>query len=398
MSERADSVSIPNLFAGSLTELMHPPAGQIPFLDGLRSIAILLVVSGHLSADFAGRYGSTVYSRLPFVANGWIGVDLFFVLSGFFIGGQLWKEQIRRGTVDVGRFMLRRGFRIWPLYYFFFVVVLSVSLLLGTAPKTYGWSDLVFLTNYVNHGIVEGSWSLCTEEQFYIVTPLAIYFFARHLRAVERCRPWLWTLLCLVPLLRAAIWIHGTGHFFSHDAQLFSPIYYRSITHCDGLIIGLIIANLWETRTQPKSKLANPWLLVLFGTFALVALHVLQKEIFDFSALALFFGSFVWLGVQRHVGVFDSRLFYWISRLSFGMYLNHEYIATWVVERVLPHLGLSRSHLLANLFGVVVLATISAAVALVTFCLVEHPFLQLRKIVLAKPTRAQAGDFTAVTR
>ncbi len=398
MSERADSVSIPNLFAGSLTELMHPPAGQIPFLDGLRSIAILLVVSGHLSYDFASKYGSTVYSRLPFVANGWIGVDLFFVLSGFFIGGQLWKEQIRRGTVDVGRFMLRRGFRIWPLYYFFFVVVLSIYLTLGVAPKTYGWSDLVFLTNYVNHGIVEGSWSLCTEEQFYIVTPLAIYFFARNLRVVERCRPLLWALLCLVPLLRAVIWIHGTGHFFTHDPKLFSAIYYRSITHCDGLIIGLIIANLWETRTQPKSKLANPWLLVFFGTYALVALHVLQKEIFDFSALALFFGSFVWLGVQRRVKIFDSRLFYWISRLSFGMYLNHEYIAPWVVERILPRLGLSRSHLLANLLGVVVLAIISASVALVTFCLVEHPFLQLRKIMLAKPARAQAGDFTAVTR
>ena len=398
MSERAGIISIRNLFAGSLTELRHPPVGQIPFLDGLRSIAILLVVSGHLSGDFVRAYGPTLYSRLPFVDNGWIGVDLFFVLSGFFIGGQLWKEQMRRGTVDVGRFMLRRGFRIWPLYYFFFVVVLSVSLIYGTAPKGYGWSDLVFLTNYVNHGIVEGSWSLCTEEQFYIVTPLAIYFFARHLRAVERCRPWLWALLCAVPLLRAAIWIHGTGHLFQHDPRLFSPIYYHSITHCDGLIIGLIIANLWETRTHPQSKLANPWLLVLLAALSMAALHILQKEIFDFSALALFFGSFVWLGVQRNVAVFNSRLFYWISRLSFGMYLNHEYIAPWVVKRALPHLGLSRSHLFANLIGVVVLVVLSAAVALVTFCLVEHPFLQLRKIVLAKPTRAPAGDFTAVTR
>ena len=398
MSERAGSVSIPNLFAGSLTELMHPPAGQIPFLDGLRSIAILLVVSGHLSHDFAVQHGPTIYSRLPFVANGWIGVDLFFVLSGFFIGGQLWKEQMHRGTIDVGRFMLRRGFRIWPLYFFFFVVVLSISVMVGTAPKGYGWSDVVFLTNYANHGIVEGSWSLCTEEQFYIVAPLAMYFLVRALRPVERVRPWLWALFFFIPLLRAAIWVHGTGHFFSHDAQLFSPIYFHSITHCDGLIIGMIIANLWETRTQPESKFANPWLLVVFATFALVALHVFQKEIFDFTALALFFGSFVWLGVQRNVAVFNSRLFYWISRLSFGMYLNHEYMAPWVVARILPHLGLSRSHLLANLIGVFVLAVLSAAVALVTFCLVEHPFLQLRKIVLSKPTRAQAGDFTAVTR
>lgn len=398
MSERDHGISIPNLFAGSLTELKRPPAGQIAFLDGLRSIAILLVVSGHLSADFASAYGATLYSRLPFVANGWIGVDLFFVLSGFFIGGQLWKEQMRRGTVDIGRFMLRRGFRIWPLYYFFFVVVLSIAVIMGSPPASYGWSDLVFLTNYVNHGIVMGSWSLCTEEQFYIVTPLAIYFFARHLRAVERARPWLWALLCAVPLLRAALWIHGAGGFFKHDPQLFSAIYFRSITHCDGLIIGLIIANLWETRTQPRSKFANPWFVVALGTFSLGVLHVLQKEVFDFTALALFFGSFVWLGVQRNIPVFNSRLFYWISRLSFGMYLNHEYFAPWVVARVLPHLGLSRSHLLANLAGVAVLVVLSAAIALVTFCLVEHPFLQLRKIVLAKPARTQPSDFTPVTR
>jgi peptidoglycan/LPS O-acetylase OafA/YrhL len=201
-----------------------------------------------------------------------------------------------------------------------------------------------------------------------------------------------------VPLLRAVIWVHTTGHFFQHDPQLFSPLYYRSITHCDGLIMGLIVANLWETRTQMRSKFANPWLLVAVGTFALGALNALQKEIFDFTGLALFFGSFVWLGVQRRVRVFDSRLFYWISRLSFGMYLNHEYMAPWVVARVLPHLGLSRSHLLANLLGVVVLVVISAAVALVTFCLVEHPFLQLRKIVLGRPARTQTSDFTPVTR
>ena len=105
------------LFSGSVSELLHPPASQIPFLDGLRSIAILLVISDHLSAKFVAAYGPNLYSRLPFVANGWIGVDLFFVLSGFFIGGQLWKERRDSGSVAVGRFILRRGFRIWPLYF-----------------------------------------------------------------------------------------------------------------------------------------------------------------------------------------------------------------------------------------------------------------------------------------
>src|ERR1017187_5364664 len=118
------------LFSGSIVELLHPPAGQIPFLDGLRSIAILLVMNGHLSHRFAEAYGQNFYSRLPFVQNGWIGVDLFFILSGFFIGGQLWKELRDRGSIAVGRFVLRRGFRIWPLYFFTFLCVLVFALTL----------------------------------------------------------------------------------------------------------------------------------------------------------------------------------------------------------------------------------------------------------------------------
>lgn len=341
-------------------------------------------MSGHLSADFAGAYGSTLYSRLPFVANGWIGVDLFFILSGFLIGGQLWKEQIRSGAVSIGDFMIRRCFRIWPLYFFVFAVVLGVSLALGVGTRGYGWSDLVFLTNYVPHGIVEGSWSLCTEEQFYIIAPLALYFFARRLRVVERCRPWLWAVFCVPAVLRAAIWVESTGHFFKHDPRVFSPIYYHSITHCDGLIIGLIVANMWQTRTVVKWKWATPRVLVLLALLAAGALHAFQKEIFDFSALALLFGSLVWFGIQARPHLFDSRLFYWISRLSFGMYLNHEYMAPWVVRSLLPHLGLAHSHLLANVVGVVVLVVLSAAIALVTFCMVEHPLLELRKVVLER--------------
>jgi peptidoglycan/LPS O-acetylase OafA/YrhL len=163
--------------------------------------------------------------------------------------------------------------------------------------------------------------------------------------------------------------------------------------------MGLIIANLWETRVKPTAKIARPWVLVAIAFLIMAALHILQKEIFDFSALAILFGSFVWLGLQRKIPVFDSRLFYWISRLSFGMYLNHEYMAPWVVEKVLPRLALSHSHLLSNLLGVAILVILSAAVALVTFCFVEHPFLQWRKIVLGGASHAPAaGDFTAVTR
>jgi peptidoglycan/LPS O-acetylase OafA/YrhL len=377
------------LFSGSVSELLHPPASQIPFLDGLRSIAILLVISDHLSAKFVAAYGPNLYSRLPFVANGWIGVDLFFVLSGFFIGGQLWKERRDSGSVAVGRFILRRGFRIWPLYFFAFVCVLTFALTFGhgAAAKQYGWSDLVFLTNFYNRGMVMGSWSLCIEEQFYIVAPLVLYFSSRHVRSIRMYRPWLWGLLLFIPLLRTVIWVHGTGHFFQPNAALFSSLYYGSITHCDELVMGLIISNLWVTREKPVSKFATPGILVAVAVALLIGLHQLQKEIFDFSALALLFGSLVWFGIQRRTAIFNSRIFYWISRLSFGMYLNHEYMCPWIVRAVLSRLPFAAQlPLFANLMGVVLVVTLSIAVAIVTFCGVEYPFLQIRKTVLGHHT------------
>jgi peptidoglycan/LPS O-acetylase OafA/YrhL len=383
------------LFSGSIAELMHPPAGQIPFLDGLRSIAVLLVINGHFSYRFAEANGQNRYSRLPFVANGWIGVDLFFVLSGFFIGSQLWKELRDRGSIAVGRFVMRRGFRIWPLYYFTYLCVLTFALTLGNgaAAKEYGWSDLVFLTNFHNRGLVMGSWSLCTEEQFYIVTPLALYFMARYIRSIRSYRPLLWGLMFSVLILRAIVWTHATGHFFSHSPQLFVKISFSSVTHCDGLIIGLIISNFWVTRDKPVLKVATPGVLVAVAVVLMVGLNHIQREVFDFTVLALLFGSLLWLGLQRRIGLFNSRLFYWISRLSFGMYLNHEYMCPWVVGSLLPKLPFStRLPVFTNLMGVALITLFSAGISLVTFCLVEHPFLQMRKVVLGRHQNNSAPD------
>jgi peptidoglycan/LPS O-acetylase OafA/YrhL len=380
----------PALFSGSVSELLHPPASQIPFLDGLRSIAVLLVINSHLSAQFALVHGKNLYSGLFLVSHGaWVGVDLFFVLSGFFIGGQLWKELRDRGSIAVGRFILRRGFRIWPLYFFTFLCVLIFTLALGhgAAAKEYGWSDLIFITNFHNRGLVMGSWSLCTEEQFYIFAPLVLYFCARFVLSVRKFRPWLWGSLLAVLLLRGALWVHITGHFFSHSPALFAPIFYSSLTHCEGLIMGLIISNLWVTHEKPNSRFATPIFFIVVALALGIALHLLQKEIFDFTILALVCGSFVWFGLQSKSALFDSRIFYWISRLSYGMYLNHEYMCPWIARVLLPRLS-SSAHFSAvsNLMGVVLVATFSAAIAFVTFCCVEYPFLQLRKAMLGRHT------------
>lgn len=377
------------LVTGALNDLRQPPPGQIPFLDGLRTIAVMLVVNAHCSGQFALRWGPNWFSQSLLRTAGWTGVDLFFVLSGFFIGGQLWREIDKTKKVDVGRFILRRGFRIWPLYFSVFLAVTAVAFLRGhsLAVKQYGWSDLVFITNYCSHGIVMGSWSLCTEEQFYIVVPLCLALFAPRVPLIASYRRWLWIVLAIFPVLRAVIWVARLGHFFVHSPLVFSFLYFPSITHCDGLISGLIISNLaLEARTRGGGsifhKIAPGWIL-LAALLVGGSIYAIQREVFDFSALALVFGAVAWYGIRTSSRIFNARIFYWISRLSYGMYLNHEYFCPWMAQSVMPRLGfLMHAPVLANLVDLLLLTALSIALSLITFCLIEHPFLEMRKRIL----------------
>jgi len=377
------------LLLGALDDLRHPPKGQIPFLDGLRTIAVMLVVNDHCSGQFWLYHGPNWFSQSLLRTAGWTGVDLFFVLSGFFIGGQLWREVGKTHKVDVGRFVLRRGFRIWPLYFFVFLVVEAASFAMGhpRADRGYGWSDLVFLTNYSNHGIVEGSWSLCTEEQFYVLFPLCLFLFAARVQRIASFRRWLWILLAFFPVIRALVYVASLGHFFVHSPVVFHHFYFHSITHCDGLITGLIISNLAaEAKTRGGvsifHKIAPGWTLAI-GLAVGGGLYAIQREVFEFSSLAVVFAAVAWFGIRTNSGIFNSRIFYWISRLSYGMYLNNEYLCPWMARSVMPRFTfLAHLPALANMVDLLLLTSLSIALSLATFCLIEYPFLEMRKRVL----------------
>jgi len=220
----------------ALRSLFVPPPGTFPSLDALRTAAIVLVIGNHLAVGGSELVPSSSWSLVLF-RYGWTGVDLFFVLSGFFIGRQLQRELQRTGTVQVPRFLLRRGLRIWPLY---FAWVAFVALALG---KRHGlWPDLVFLSNYAQ-GQVSGGWSLSTEEQFYLIVPLLLLAVQRLLG--RRGQAWVpLGLLALMPVVRA-VTLHGAGE--ARFDRIYGPIH----THCDGLLVGLFLA--WASVKHPHS-------------------------------------------------------------------------------------------------------------------------------------------------
>ncbi len=355
--------------ARALRSLLVPPPGTFPSLDAFRTAAIVLVIGNHLAVAGSELAPSPVWGFTLF-RYGWTGVDLFFVLSGFLIGRQLQRELQRTGSVAVPRFLLRRGLRIWPLY---FAWVAFLALALG---KWRGiWPDLVFLSNYVQ-GQVSGGWSLSTEEQFYLLVPLLLL-------AVQRLwgpRGQAWVpivLLALMPVVRAVV-LQGRGE--AGFDRIYAPIH----THCDGLLVGLFLA--WLSVARPRAlgpEQRHPWRWPLLAIVVGLALREIDRPLFSFTGLALVYGGLVTLGLRagpRVRSLTAWRGFHVLSRLSFGMYLNHFEVLPRILPRLTPALVevVGTGWVLAAVvFSIAVLS--SALVASITFVLIEEPFLALRE-------------------
>jgi peptidoglycan/LPS O-acetylase OafA/YrhL len=365
-----DVRSVLSLFRGAVQDLRVRPRGNVPALDMLRSLAILLVFNSHYSSELQAL---PWVQALPVFNRGWTGVDLFFVLSGYLIGSQLWKEAKYSDGIQVGRFLLRRGLRIWPLYYAF-VALIALEGLFGRNLSGL-WVDSCFLSNHF-HNQVGGGWSLSNEEQFYILAPVTIAFLVRWFKPRH-----LWVLpVSGLILLVSDRWI--LIHMLSYQ---FVPLY----THADGLAVGGLLA--WFAVFRPELIRSKHLRLPVCAAMVFVGsgLYYIDRQVLSFTATALIFGAAVlWgLGLERTPTLLDWHGFYLISRLSYGMYLNQfgllEHLGKlWLVAR-----AEGGEPVFWALYPVCVLA--SMAVAFLTFQLIEWPFLQIRARWVGSKKQAQ---------
>jgi peptidoglycan/LPS O-acetylase OafA/YrhL len=351
-----------------LRSLVQPPASNVGALDVLRTLAILLVFSTHFGAEFNV---SSRLSAFPLFYWGWSGVDLFFVLSGLLIGTQLWRELLTTGGIGIRRFLLRRGLRIWPLYFSFVAFAIGQHFLTGGSVSGI-WADALCVSNYFR-GRISGGWSLSTEEQFYLLAPLSICFLSWKMRP---SRLWILPFSGLLALIafRALTILHSPLDVHDLRDKLYFPIH----THADGLAVGLLIA--WFAVFSPAAVLEpRRRLIASLAMFAAGAgLYTANRLIFNFTALGLLYGAATLWAMQKSAQpVLNWRVFYLISRLSYGVYLNH--LIVMVVLRS-SELGAWRDRAGAIGFWAcyVISFVVCVAVAAVTFLLIESPFLQLR--------------------
>jgi len=213
-------------------------------LDLLRGLAILLVIGAHLPL-LQVNTGLGIINNLG-VRIGWIGVDLFFVLSGYLISGLLFSEHQKKGHIDILHFYIRRGFKIYPAYIVF--VVYSCSMLLWDMIKvepslttnmqnlwTIVWPNLVFLNNYIGSNFLHHTYTLAIEEHFYLVLPLLLVVLFR----LDKIKMIL--VVCILSLL-VCTWLRYMS--FNHWGFSVSNLHSRTHFRIESLFFGVLLKSL----------------------------------------------------------------------------------------------------------------------------------------------------------
>jgi len=329
-------------------------------LDFLRGIAILLVIDFH-----ANRYGILSYpSRwLGIVNPGWMGVSIFFVLSGFLVGGLLVKEWKVRGRIESGRFLIRRGFKIWPQYYFYLLLMLAVG------HRTIGelWGNFLNIQNYV--GGVAHTWSLAVEEHAYLFLVLCMVLAARW-KARMRSLFFFFAITAVgVSVLRLAMLRKGLPYF--------EPTHVR----IDGILYGVMLAILYHYAPETFQRMQRErwiWLAALGATLLFACLHVngwwvpsVSLDLANLTGIALLMLLYRHWEGKRHSAVY--RLVAWIGLYSYGIYLWHVSVDAPIVA-INGHM----TGWLQPVWQRVAPPVLAIALGFVTTKLIEFPALRLR--------------------
>jgi peptidoglycan/LPS O-acetylase OafA/YrhL len=290
-------------------------------LDVLRAVAVLLVLGRH--ATFPDNV----------VLNAWhtggaVGVDLFFVLSGFLCSGILFRELAERGTIDCWRFLARRGFKLYPAFWCLILSTIVVRLMAG-APVPLGrtCAELLFVQNYIP-GWWEHTWSLGVEEHFYLALPFLILALSRdNFRSLPRI-----TAMTMCAMLLARF-IHSSQPF--DDRVQLCPTHLRA----GSLLLGVLVAYWFQTNPRLVKfcytftcPLALAGIVLLAPSFIwpiettrwMISIGLTLRAI----GSACLVGAFVAGGVPENP--FTSILGH-IGKHSYSIYLWHLVVLKWLV-------------------------------------------------------------------
>ena len=345
---------------------------RLPGLDLLRAIAIVWVMLFH--SWMIGGIGGPLQ---PIADYGWMGVDLFFVLSGYLIGLQLLQPLSHGEPLRLGAFYLRRAFRILPV----FLIVLAVYVLFPDWREAQGmqpaWQFLTFTMNllidYRHNQAFSHAWSLCVEEHFYLLFPLLAGWLAwRSSRTL--------VIGCCVMVVAFGMLLRGYAVLQGKD--WLESIYYPTWTRLDGLLAGVMLATIqayrpqwWASMQRRANMLAMAGLLLTGAAIWLFRdKTTFAASVFGFPLLAFGLALLVAAGAgdTSWLGRWRIRGAGWIAGISYSLYLSHK-LAMHAVHEALPQWPEVHGLIAFAAYALAILAT----GALLHYA-IERPFLRLR--------------------
>jgi peptidoglycan/LPS O-acetylase OafA/YrhL len=330
----------------------------LPELDSLRFFAFLLVFGFHKglpalggwirdifaatidlpwllingSGGFGGPLGRTVDHA--FLRNGWIGVNLFFCLSGFIITRLLIQEEDRNGRIDWKAFWIRRALRIWPLYYVIYVIgfvgfpgggyLSGVGMGSPHAP----WFAL-FLGNWsmIVHGpigsdILSVLWSVCVEEQFYLVIPIVLAVLGRRGRIA----------FCVAGIVAAIL----RRQMLADAGVRQYMMTYDSLAQTDAILSGVLVATLLQKPNhraiaERLTRVVLAWAVLPLTLVLLTRSHlgheIAVRRVWDPVFICIVASMWVLVGAvgtPRWSRVMTAPILVFLGKISYGLYMWHE--------------------------------------------------------------------------
>ncbi len=311
-----------------------PSLGYLPGLDGIRAIAVLAVLVFH--------------SALPWLPGGFLGVDVFFVLSGFLITTLLLQEVERTGRIHFRTFYLRRARRLLPALFLVFIASAVLAVIFAPDAAARLREDIVASTFYVGNWwnilsdqsyfqavgrppMLQHLWSLGLEEQFYLIWPAVLVFVFRK-AGRDRVRK-----VALIGALASTVWMlilsFVMGMPTDNDP---SRLYFGSDTHAMTILAGAALATVWRPRSLPRQLAPGPKItLTAIGTLALAVMFWCFATLDESSAL-LYRGGFllfaavsvIVIAIATHPAVAMSKVLgikplVYLGKRSYGLYLWH---------------------------------------------------------------------------
>ena len=339
--------------------------GRLRQLDGIRGLAILLVMFHNESGVYPALHLGKIF------ANGWMGVDLFFVLSGFLITGILLDSKDSEGYFR--NFYARRCLRIWPLYY---SLLLLMFFILPAMHKAFAgivfersspwWAYPLFIQTFLvpvpanATGPLGVTWSLAVEEQFYLVWPLVVRAFSQNqLRRIAI------GVICISPALRLLL--------ASYHVNLYSNTFSR----LDGLMAGALIAVAVRSASFKPLRFIKPaWILFFTALPLAFVLETYQARWIVHSLSTVASACLVFISLYSEQQTLQVPLRSWFlvytGQISYGLYLLHKLPFDFAKE-----FGIGVRH---PFFMALILFAASYGVAALSWNLLEMPFIKLKKL------------------